>query len=109
MIKWMSIIMVSLGMVIGGVYFLEDRYFKTSDAIELKVNIEKESVETFQQQQKYTDTKQEKLELELLDILKDDLRDLERRLEQDPTSIYLKNLYDKIKAKIKRMEDRLYE
>ena len=64
--------------------------------------IEKDSVQTFQQQQDYVD-------LQILDILKDEMRDVERRLEQSPASIYLKNQYDKLKAKIKRMEDRLYD
>ena len=101
MIKWIAIILTSLGMVISGIFFLEDRYFKTSEALELGERIEKESVETFQQQQDYVD-------LQILDILKDELKEIERRIEENPTSIYLKNQYEKLKSKIKRIEDRLY-
>jgi predicted lipid-binding transport protein (Tim44 family) len=109
MIKWIVVALTALGMVIGGVYFWEDRYFKTSDAKELKAAIEKESVETFQQQQQYTDTKQEKIELEILDILKDELYEIERKIEESPASIYLKNKYNKLKSKIQRMENKLYK
>jgi len=102
MIKWIAIALTALGMVVGGIYFIEDRYFKTSEAMTMGEKLEKDSVQTFQQQQDYVD-------IQILDILKDEIRDVERRLEQSPTSIYLKNQYDKIKAKIKRMEDRLYD
>jgi len=102
MIKWIAIALTALGMVVGGIYFIEDRYFKTSEAMTMGEKLEKDSVQTFQQQQDYVD-------IQILDILKDELRDIERRLEQSPASIYLKNQYDKIKTKIKRMEDRLYD
>jgi len=102
MVKWIAIALTVLGMVVGSVYFLEDRYFKTSEAMVLGERIEKDSVQTFQQQQDYVD-------LQILDILKDEMRDIERRIEESPASIYLKNQYDKLKTKIKRMEDRLYD
>jgi hypothetical protein len=88
-------------MLVGAVYTIEDRYFRVAAAKEMRAQIEKASVETFQKQQ-------EKLELEILDILKNTLRDLERRLEKDPTSIYLKNQIERLKTKIKRLEDKLY-
>lgn len=101
MIKWIAIILTSLGMLVGGVFFLEDRYFNTSEAVEMGERIEKESVKTFQQQQEYVD-------LQALDIWKDRLNDVERKLEKSPSSTYLKNQYEKIKEKIKRIEDRLF-
>jgi len=101
MIKWIAIALTALGMVVGSVYFLEDRYFKTSEAMVLGERIEKDSVQTFQQQQDYVD-------IQILDILKDELVAIERKIEESPASIYLKNQYDKIKIKIKRIEDRLY-
>jgi len=96
-----SIISV-IGVVFGAAFFVEDRYEKVAAAREMKKQIEKDSVETFQQQQEYTN-------FQILDILKYDLRDIERRLEKDPNSIYLKNQLDRLKEKIKRLEDKLYK
>ncbi|KKL52605.1 hypothetical protein LCGC14_2283820 [marine sediment metagenome] len=100
-IKLTPIILVVISMLIGSVYFLEDRYFKVASAKEMRIQIEKASVETFQKQQ-------EKLELEILDIIKSNRRDIERRLEKNPTSIYLKNQLERLIIKIKRLEDKLY-
>ncbi len=100
-IKLISVILAALGMVIGSVYFLEDRYFKSAQATEMRVQIEKASVDTFQKQQ-------ERMEYEILEILKNTLRDFERRIEKSPTSIYLKNQIERLKSKIKRLEDKLY-
>ncbi len=90
-----------MAVLITAIYFIEDRYFTSAEAKEMAVRIEKASVETFQKQQ-------EKLELEILDILKSNRRDIERRLEKNPTSVYLKNQLERLKNKIKRFEDKLY-
>jgi hypothetical protein len=90
-----------MAVLITTVYFVEDRYFKSAEAKEMRAQIEKASVDTFQKQQ-------EKLELEILDILKSSRRDIERRLEKNPTSIYLKNQLERLKNKIRRLEDKLY-
>lgn len=100
-IKLIPIILAAIGMLIGSVYFLEDRYFKIAAAKEMAVRIEKASVDTFQKQQ-------EKLELEILDILKSNRRDIERRLEKNPNSVYLKNQLERLKNKIRRLENKLY-
>lgn len=91
-----------VGTVFGAAIFLEDRYEKVAAAREMRVQLEKESVETFKQQQEYTDTR-------ILDILLDQLKDMERRLEKNPTSIYLKNQLERIKDKIRRLEDKLFK
>jgi len=101
MVKWITISLTALGMIMGGIFLMEDQYFNTSEAIVLGERIEKDSVQTFQQQQDYVD-------LQILDILKDELKEIERRIELSPASVYLKNQYDKLKAKIERIEDRLY-
>jgi len=67
----------------------------------MRAQIEKASVDTFQKQQ-------EKLELEILDILKSNRQDIERRLEKNPTSVYLKNQLERLKNKIRRLENKLY-
>lgn len=90
-----------LAVLITAIYFIEDRYFKVADAKEMAIRIEKASVDTFQKQQ-------EKLELEILDILKSNRRDIERRLEKNSTSVYLKNQLERLIIKIKRLEDKLY-
>ncbi|MHA2010356.1 MAG: hypothetical protein ACXADW_20430 [Candidatus Hodarchaeales archaeon] len=101
-------ILSGIGMIFGAAYFIDERYQKRAEARTTMARIEKESVKTFKQQQEYTDTQQQKIELEILDILKDDIKDIERRLEKDPTSIYLKNQFERLKNKIKRLEDKLY-
>ena len=107
-IKLIPIILAAVGMLIGSVYFVEDRYFKVEAAKEMRVQIEKASVDTFQKQQQLMDSKQEKQDLELLDLWRENQRDTERMLENDPNNIYLKNKLERIKTKIKRLEDKLY-
>ncbi len=97
-----------LGIIFGATYFVDDRYFKSAEAKEMKAWIEKASVETFQKQQQLMDSKQEKQDLELLDLWRENRRDAERGLEKDPNNIYLENKLERIKAKIKRLEDKLY-
>jgi len=99
--KSIPIILTAIAMLSGSIYFVEDRYFRVASAKEMRLQIEKASVETFQSMQK-------KLELEILDILKNSRRDIERRLERNPTSVYLKNQLERLKNKIKRLEDKLY-
>ncbi|KKK79694.1 hypothetical protein LCGC14_2830940 [marine sediment metagenome] len=99
--KLIPIILTAIAMLIGSVYFVEDRYFRVAAAKEMRAQIEKASVDTFQKQQ-------EKLELEILDILKSNRQDIERRLEKNPTSVYLKNQLERLKNKIRRLENKLY-
>jgi len=95
--------------IFGAIYFVEDRYQNVADAKTMMAKLEKASVDTFQQQQEYTDTQQKRVELEILDILKSRYQDTERRLEKNPASVYLNNLLERLKSKIRRMEDRLYQ
>lgn len=102
-----------LGLVFGAVFFMDDRHQKVADAKEMRVQIEKAAVETFQQQQRYTDAQREKLQMEMyilrLNSLKEDRRDVERRLEKDPNNDYLKRKLERIENWINRLEDKLYQ
>lgn len=101
-----------MAVLITAIYFIDDRYFKVADAKEMAIRIEKAAVDTFQKQQQYMDSKQKKLQMEMLiiqlDSLREYLRDVERRLEKNPTSIYLKNQLERLKNKIRRLEGKLY-
>ncbi len=98
-----------LAVIFGGMYFLEDRYLNVVDAKTMLAQIEKVSVQTFQQQQQYIDSQQKKVDLELLDLWRERLRDVERLFDKNRLSQHLKNQLDWIKNKIKRIEDRLYQ
>jgi len=100
-VKTGKIVASILVAVVGSVYFIEDRYLGKVDAKEMVTKLEKASVDSFQQQRQLMD-------LELLDLWKEKLRDVEKMLEKHPLSTSLKNRLEWIKNKIKRIEDRLY-
>ena len=97
MAKWIVIILTALGLVVGAVYFLEDRFVD-----------EEEAAISLEQQRSYTDTAQQKTELEILDIYKENRNEVERDLEQNPDDTRLKLKKEKIDEKIKKLEEKLY-
>jgi hypothetical protein len=74
----------------GAVYFLEDRYVD-----------EKEAVMTIHQQQQITD-------LQLLELWREQKRNLEERWISEPGNIMLKERLERTKENIKRIEERLF-
>lgn len=100
-VKTGKIVASILVAVVGSVYFIEDRYYNVVDAKTMHTYIEKASVDSFKQQRQLRD-------LELLDLWRYELREVERLLEKNPSSIELKRRQEWIKNKIKRIEDRLY-
>lgn len=112
-VKTGKILISILVVVVGAVYFIEDRYQNVVDAKTTHAYIEKASVDSFQQQRQLSDEQIKKLQMEMyimrLESLREYLWDIERRIEKNPTSIYLKNQIERLKEKIKRLEDRLYQ
>jgi len=84
-------ILTITGALCGAVYFLEDRYVD-----------EKEAVVTIRQQQQITD-------LHLLELWREQKRDLEQKCIAEPGSISLKERYDMAKDSVKRIEERLFK
>jgi hypothetical protein len=94
-----SSIIATVILTVGAVFFLEDRYFKCADAQQMKNQMEKESVQTFQQFQK-----------SLNDDKMQDLRDkkviINEQLRQNPTNTYLQIRAEEINREIQRLEDK---
>ncbi len=104
-IKVTASVLSVMGVVFVSAFFMEDRYQKIADAKTTIARLEKASVETFQQLQQTL--RQERI-IGQLDNLREDRQDVERRLEKDPNSVYLQNKLERIKSKIRRLENRLY-
>ena len=89
MIKWIPIIISSLVVVVGAVYFLEDRYVD-----------EKETVQTLEifQQDIYRDRLEQK---------EVDKGLIEKELERNPEDSYFKYLKDRIENDIDKLRKKL--
>lgn len=83
--------------VIGAVYFLEDRYYKTADAKEMAIAMEKRTVETFQAFQLNLDRTE-------LEAAKDRKVIIEKLMQQYPNDTYFKLRYNEINQEIQRLE-----
>ena len=95
-----SIVISTAILTMGAVYFLEDRYFKCSEAKELAEKIEKESVRTFQSFQKSINT-------DRLQDLKDKRIIINGQLEIHPDNTYLKLRSEEIRKEIERLDEKL--
>jgi hypothetical protein len=107
----------------GGLFFMEDRYFNTADAKEMKKILEADAVKTFQMQQKMLETQQQALEksIEMEQRSKErdyDLRYLEqlrcqkvliqKELNRDPNDTLLKDKLERIIDLIEKLENKLF-
>lgn len=100
MTKWIVILLTSLGMIVGAVFFLEDRYFHKEQAVELKERIEEKSVKTFEAFQKSLDRRH-------LEDLKDKKVIIEKELQRNPEDTYLKMRQEEISREQKRIEEKI--
>lgn len=118
MIKWISIIMVSLGMIVGAIFFLEDRYFNNTQAKELKTTIvekivkvkeevSKESLETFKDVQQSFQSMQKDNDSNRLEALRDRKYLLEKQLEKEPNNELLEDKVEILQRKIEKLENKL--
>ena len=102
---------------------MEDRYFNTADAKEMKSTIEAGAVKTFQMQQKILETQQKTLEKKIeleqkqkqresdfryLDQLRCQKVLVEKELKRDDKDTLLKDRLQRIKNTIKRLENKLF-
>lgn len=112
-----------IGVISGGLYFMEDRYCKNTAAAEIKSSIEADAVKTFQMQQqvlkiehealkKEIDTKQkaldQKYDIEHLNDLRDHKLFLKKELERDPNNALVKERLEIIVNKIEKLEIKVY-
>jgi len=93
-------IITAVILTVGAIFFLEDRYFKCADAQQLKSQMEKESVQTFQQFQKSLNT-------EKLQDLKDKKIIIKEQLRVNPMNTYLHLRSEEIDREISRLEEKI--
>ena len=125
-------IMVLIGAFLTAVYFLEDRQAAKAELVEtrmltrvsenesrmskdlevFKLAMEKDSVDTFQKQQEYYDTRQKREEQEYdrnrLNDLKDHKVMLQQQLSQDPNNMLLQDRLQNAINSIERLENKLF-
>jgi len=98
--KLLGIILTAIAMIVGAVYFLEDRYVNVSEAKEMYEKLEQGAVQTFKALQ--MEFKRNELE-----DLKDKKIIMENELRRDPNNTFLKIRKEEIDRKIKRLEQQL--
>ena len=131
-VKTIWTIMVLIGAFLTAVYFLEDRQAAKAELVEtrmltrvsenesrmskdlevFKLAMEKDSVDTFQKQQEYYDTRQKREEQEYdrnrLNDLKDHKVMLQQQLSQDPNNMLLQDRLQNAINSIERLENKLF-
>ena len=85
---------------VGAIFFLEDRYFKHTEADQMKSQIEKESVQTFKQFQ-------DSLTHDKLQDLRDKKVLIKEQLGHNPSNTYLHVRLDEINREMERLEDKV--
>lgn len=94
-------------MIIGAIFFLEDRFENESDAAETKAEIvslkqvSQEQIDTLKSMQRYNDTV-------TLESLQNQKFLLKNALEKDPNNYLLKEKIDRLESLIEKLENKLY-
>jgi len=119
MIKWISVGLTVLGMIIGSAFFLEDRYFHEADArimkftitekiVKAKEEVSKETLQTFKDVQQSFQSMQRTNDTNLLDALRDRKYLLEKQLSADPDNELLQERIEMMQRQIEKLENKLY-
>jgi len=119
MTKWIVIGLTALGMIVGGIFYVEDRYFHTDDAmamdttisekiIKVKAEASKESLETFKDVQQSFQSMQKDNDMNRLDALRDRKYLLEKQLKADPNNELLEERIKMMQRQIEKLENKLY-
>jgi len=100
--KFVGSILTIIGFVAGGVLYFETTYMHKAEAKEMRVELEAQSVTTFQQVQRNND-------IRYLDDL--DCRKIlmEKELERNPSDTLLRDKLRRVKDLIKKLEDKLFQ
>jgi allophanate hydrolase subunit 1 len=120
MIKWIAIGVTALGMLVGAVFFLEDRYFHTDEAeamnatitekiIKVKEDVSKDTLNTFKDVQQSFQSMQKDNDMSRLEALRDRKYLLERQLSSDPNNEMLKERIEMLQRQIEKLENKLYK
>lgn len=119
MIKWIAVGITALSLIVGSVFFLEDRYQKISEAkemkniivekiVKVKTEVSKETLETFKDVQQSFQAMQQDYDMNRLDALRDRKYLLEKQFKADPTNELLKERIEIVQRQIKKLENKLY-
>jgi len=119
MVKWISLGLTFLVVVVGAAYFLEDRYQKIAAAKEMKTTIvekivkvkaevSKETLETFKAVQQSFKAMQRDNDTNRLEALRDRKYLLEKQLKADPSNELLKERVGILQRQVEKLENKLY-
>ena len=119
MIKWIAIGLTSLGMLVGGIFYVEDRYFHTEEAkamsttitakiVKVKEEVSKETLQTFKDVQQSFQSMQRDSDTNRLDALRDRKYLLEKQLASDPNNELLEERIEMLQRQIEKLENKLY-
>ena len=118
MVKWIAIGVTALAMVIGAIFFLEDRYHKIAAANEMneatiekivlvKTEVSKEVLNTFKSVQRSFESMQRDNDTNHLESLKDRKYLLEQQSLIEPFNRLLQEKILVLDRQIKRLESKL--
>jgi hypothetical protein len=115
MIKWIGIAITALGMIVGAVFFLEDRYENESDAAIVKVEVEEmksvdaEQIETLKSMQRTQEASERSRDLMALESYQNQKFLLQEKLKEDPDNSLLKDKIERLTDLIEKLETKLYQ
>lgn len=120
MVKWIAIGVTALGMVVGSIFFIDDRYFHNEDAkamkttivekiVKVKSDISKDSLETFKDVQQSLQSMQQDYDMNRLENLRNQKYLMEKQLEKDPSNELLEERIEILQRMIEKLETKLYK
>lgn len=120
MIKWIAIGITALSIIVGSVFFLEDRYFHKEEAnamnatitekiVKVKEDVSKNTLNTFKDVQQSFQSMQRDNDMSRLESLRDLKYLLEKQLAADPGNELLEDRIEILQRQIEKLENKLYE
>jgi len=120
MIKWISIGVAALTMIVGSIICLEDRFFHEADAkvmksaisekiVKVKEEVTKETLQTFKDVQQSFQSMQRDNDMNRLEALRDLKYLLEKQLTADPNNELLEDRIEILQRQIEKLENKLYK
>lgn len=120
MVKWVSLGLTTLVVIVGAIWSFENRYHKIADAKEMneitvekitsvKVEVSKEVLGTFQAVQRSFESMQKDNDTNRLEALRDRKYLLEKQFKADPNNDLLKDRVEMLQRQIEKLENKLYD
>ena len=109
MVKWISIGITALIVVVGSVFFLEDRYFHKEAAVEMKEELKEKTLQTFDNVQRSLKSMERDYDSKTMDSLRDRIYLLKKRFEKEPNNDLLEEKIERMQRQLEKLESKLYE